>query len=349
MPWFPVIAAEVEDAERRLGIALPPSYKARLLDARIARLLSHPVAGTFRDGMTMLDFVALTEEMRAAHPDFPRDGVVANAVFDHVGHVPQFNRGYWRFWLPDPNAEGVLGTTLYAWDAATGKRTKDTSSDRWIDSILEVVFASDSSLFSALGVAAPRRRARREKVTVRPGDAAVSEQLSRQHSPGEVASLDAARWWSCGTLEVRGEELSVCDLAEGAGDGSQVVRVAPGRYEVTVQLGASIAEGWLVVRAMRCVAHGATCDARVHAFDVPVDSAAIVVCDRQPLMRALRPGDREAAFEELESRAPRPSVAVLASGVEVLVMPSGDGDGSYRVCQLLQGGEPVGLEVDFPA
>ena len=26
---------------------------------------------------------------------------------------------------------------------------------------------------------------------MRPGDAAVSEQLSRQHSPGEVASLDA--------------------------------------------------------------------------------------------------------------------------------------------------------------
>ena len=347
MPWFPVIAAEVDEAERRLGVALPPTYKSRLLDPRITRLLTHPVAGTFREGMTMLDFAALTESMRAAHPDFPRDGVVACAVFDHDRGVPALTRGFWRFWLPDPDAPGVLGTTLYAWDAGTGKRTKDTSSDRWIDSILEVVFASDTSLFSALGVPAPSRKARKETLTIRPVAAAVAERLARQHSSGELQALDPTRWWECGTMEVRGEELSVCDVAQGPGERSQVVHVSPGRYDVAVRLGASIAEGWVVVRTMRLLAQGALSESRVHAFDVPVDSAAVVVCDRQPLMRATRPGDREAAFAEVESRAPRPSVVVLARDAQVLLMPSGDGDGSYPVYALQHAGETVGLEVDF--
>ncbi|MBK8057094.1 MAG: hypothetical protein IPK33_04160 [Gemmatimonadetes bacterium] len=339
MPWFPIIAEEIAAAESTLGVAFPPRYKALLGDRRVQRILAHPVLGALQPDASMASFVALTEECRRNLPGFPVDGVVAT---DTKGR-------YLRFWLPDPKRAGVLGEMLYSWDTLEHKRTRDCTSEASITSMIGIVQGADPDFLAALDYAPPRAVATKPLIELRSCDAALMTLLGARGGQATIATTAAAdTWLPCAPFEVKGRYLTLCDLGElPERSSSWSLQVEPGRFRVEVQVRLSARGEWPVVAAVRVVREGSGALSARRVAAVDVDHASLAIHDRQTFLKRVPPDRREAfALELLEVRE-RPALVVTGGGAQLLVIPSGEGDGSYPVYELRSGDHIAGFEVRF--
>jgi hypothetical protein len=335
VPWFPIIAEERDDAERALGIALPTRYCELLLDPRVSALLAHPSMGLLTPERRMPDFVTLTHEVRHTEPGFPADGVVATA--------PQGR--YFRFWLPDPRDAGRLGDVRYTWDTVTHRSSRDSSDVQSVHVALQALHTAAPDAFTAVGYPPPTSDApAASRVRVRASDESLRERLAHAPSPDQ----DDA-WHTCGVLQVQGRYLTVADLGLVPDGTTQwALKVAPGPYAVTVRLRPSLCGEYTVVAAVRLLRQGCDAFEATHAAMIDVDLAAVVLHDRQAFFAQVPVRNREAVIDALLEVDERPCVVVLGHSAESLIVPSGDGDGSYPVYALTCGAECVGLEIAFP-
>ena len=127
--WFPVIAQEVADAERSLGVALPPRYKALVSDPLVREALANPLLGALVLDRSMIAHVEIVKARALALPGFPDHAVIAA---DNGGR-------YVRFWLPDPKRPGTLGEMVFSWDTIVRRGTKDAASSTIIRSMLSLL------------------------------------------------------------------------------------------------------------------------------------------------------------------------------------------------------------------
>lgn len=339
MPWFPIIAEELAAAEKALGVALPPRYKALLGDRRVQRILAHPVLGALQPEASMASFVELTEECRRTLPGFPLDGVVAT---DTKGR-------YLRFWLPDPKRAGVLGEMVYAWDTVEHKRTRDCTSEASINSMIGIVQSADPDFLAALDYAPPRAAAPKPLIERRSCDAALTALLGARGEQAKSAVTAAAdTWLPCAPFDVKGRYLTLCDLGELPELSSRwSLQVEPGRFRVEVQVRLSARGDWPVVAAVRVVREGSGVLSARRVATVDIDHAALAIHDRQTFLTCVPPDRRESFALELLEVVERPALIVAGGGAQLLVMPSGEGDGSYPVYELQCGDHVAGCEVRF--
>jgi len=68
--------------------------------------------------------------------------------------------------------------------------------------------------------------------------------------------------------------------------------------------------------------------------------------DRQAFFRKVPVDDREAIAMDLLNLEVTPCVMMLGQ-TPILVLPTGDGDGTYPVLALRDGENPVGVEIQF--
>lgn len=338
MPWFPVHGDELNHAERQLGMALPPRYKTLLSDPRVVRLLSHDAAGALVAGLTMQDFVDATRRFRLSHAGFPAAGVLATLPAGR----------YVRFWLPDAGHASTLGEMLYSWDTQRQRQTRDCIGERWVQSMIEVVFQSDPSFFAEVGYPPPVRQPPPPLFRTRRCDPALMDVLALRGGPArEAVQADPGRWWPCASLQIHGRHLVVCDLGQMPQPSDRAIAVEPGRFEADVRLKMASRGEWPVAAALRLLRKGSEAPASRRLDFVDVDTAAVAVHDRQRWQRRFRLEERDGAVDELMELAARPVVAIAGRLLEVLVVPSGEGDGRYPLFELLQGQVVVGLQIDF--
>jgi len=339
MPLFPVVAEELEETERALGIALPPKYKARMLDTRIQKALSY--MGSLSPEKRMMDFVALTVTVRATQPAFPREGVVA---FCGTGPRGEFTptRGFPRIWLPDARDPTKLGEMLYAWHPDKCKATKDCTGLTWIGNSVERLRTDHPQEANRIGFT-PLAPKAPEKLTTR----RVAESVLRALTAKEAPPAGGSDWQLLACLNVKGKYLSVVDaMIEPTVDCANI-KVVPGAYDAFVRIGLSSRGSRPIVNALRVVGAGARPDGFGRTLQVDVDAAEIAVIDRQRFFQQVEPDARSIFLMELSEIGERPLLVLAGCDAEVLVVPSGDGDGCYPVRELLQNGRVVGLEVSF--
>lgn len=339
MPLFPVVADELEETELALGIALPPKYKALMLDPKIQKALSH--MGSISPGKRMMDFVALTEAVRASQPAFPREGVVA---FCGTGPRGEFTPtgGYPRLWLPDSKDPAKLGEMLYTWHPEKCKATKDCTGEKWIGYSVEFLRTDHPQEANRIGFT-PLEPKAPEKLTTRRVSVSVLRALAAKAAPPAGDS----GWQLLDRLNVKGKYLSVVDaMIEPTVDCANI-KVAPGAYDTFVRIGVSDRGLHPIVNALRVVGVDASPDGFGRELQVDVDGAEIAIIDRQRFFRQVEPDARSIFFMELSAINERPVVVLAGRDTEVLLVPSGDGDGCYPVRELLQDGRVIGLEVSF--
>lgn len=341
MPWFPVVEEQVAAAEAALGIALPPRYKALLLDPRVRLILSHPALGALAAGATMHDFVAFTSRCRETLPGFPADGVVATNTPGR----------FVRFWRPDPRRAGVLGEMLYAWDSERQRASKDCTSEASVRTMIGVVHGAAPDVLASVGYPAPSVRPPAPLFRACRCNEPLNTLLAARgdHADAMLASMTDG-WISCGELEVRGRSLVPCDLGElPDGPGRWALAIEPGRYRVAVRATRSVRSARAVMAAVRVVREGsADPDARKVA-DIDVDHAALAIYDRHTLLRRVRPEQREQFSMELLEVTDLPATVETVRRAQflALVVPTGDGDGTFPVYELRNGTDVVGLELRF--
>ncbi|MBL9039055.1 MAG: SMI1/KNR4 family protein [Archangium sp.] len=339
MPWFPVIEGEVEAAEARLGVTLPPRYKALLSDPRVRQLLALPTLGALVPGATMHDFVVLTETCRRTLPGFPPDAVVAT---DTRGR-------YVRFWLPDPRRRGALGEQVYAWDTQTGRRSKDASSEAVVRSMLSVLHQASPEALVAVGYPPPTDEAAEPLFRARPCDAALSTLLAKRGADAkEAIAAVADRWLPCASLPVAGRSLTPCDLGQLPERMSPwALRVQPGTYLVEVTVARSTRSEQPVISAVRLMRGATRALESIQVATAFVDHGALAIYDRQTWLKRVAPADREAFSMDLLQVRDLPALLDIGGATAVVVLPTGDGDGAYPISELRLGTESVGLEVRF--
>ena len=344
MSNLPVDAAELAGFEQRLGVRLPEHYVSSLLDPGIGAVLRDRRIGFLRPGSTMEQFGALTEALRARYADFPRDGVLLSCPVHHRTGEFDFEWGYPRFLVPDKKDRTRLGDTVYTWMPQQRRKVRDCTIQEWIASTLH--FAGDDVL-SAAGVARPPDPWPEQPLRTRPVEAELAAILALRGEAAlaRLAEVDG-QWLPCATLKLKGNWLSVCDLAQFP-TGDMGVRLPPGEYAAQVRLAKSRLGEWPIVATLRVTRPGAQPTDRRHAYDVDIDLAAIAVHDRQTLLRRFAIHDRDPVSEQLMALECTHCVVVIRKGLESLVLPSGDGDGSYPVYALLDGDATVGIEVEF--
>lgn len=347
MSNLPVIADEVASFETRLGIQLPEHYKASLLDERIRRILSSKTVGFLHPGHTMAHFADLTETLRRRHPEFPRAGVVLSCGID--SDTGDFNLawGYLRFLLPDKKVAARLGDTVYAWDLRKRRQSRDCTIQVWIGSSID---CADDELTASLGIRKPRVHDDDEPLRTRSCDPDLMAALALRGDAAQARlSALGERWLPCVQFELKGSFVSIVDLGQSP-DPRRGVRLPPGRYEASVKLAASRLGDWPIVSKLRLVLpHEGDALGLERIGDVDVDLAAIAIFDRQVFLRKF-PVDRRDAFAlALADVTLRPCLVESGKGTDVLVVPAGDGDGTYPLHALSQGGSTIGIEVHFTA
>lgn len=345
MPCLPVIPAELGAAEAALGIALPEAWKQRLLDPRVQCVLADERIGVLRPQDTMAAFVELTHRLRALHPEFPRDGVVAACGVEEDGAF-NLRFGYVRFWLPDKRQAARLGDTIHSWSLTKRRASRDCGSAEWIDLALS---SADPALLAAQGLVPQVPADTAAPVRTRPGDGELMHALGlRGEAANALLAGSAGRWWTVGTLAVAGGQLTPCDLGQVPARAHKSVGVTPGAYAAQVRLEPSAHGNGPVVAALRITRSTHATPGR-ELFRLDIDHAAVAVFDRQPLLRQVPPGEREALSLNLAALTALPCMAVIGRDAEAVLVPAGDGDGTYPVLELLDGGDCVGLELRFAA
>lgn len=338
MPWFPVIPEELAAAEARLGIALPRRYKELLADPRIARMLSHPVLGALSPDLTMPLFVEITEQFRRTVPGFPAAGVVAT-----------FPEGrYVRFWLPDPKQPGTLGETLYSLDTQLHRKSRDCTSERWVQSMIEVLHQAEPALLAEVGYPPPVIKPPAPLLRTRRCDERLLALLALRSGEARAALADIPDpWLSCAPVAVSGRYLVPCDLGQLPQTSQWASKIEPGRYLAEVRLAMSARGDWPVFAALRVVREGCNVSEARQVASLDVDTAALALYDRQPFQRRFRIEERDGFIDELMALAERPCVALAGRSLETLVVPTGEGDGRYPIFELRSGAAVVGLQAEF--
>jgi hypothetical protein len=349
MGWFPVVAEDIAEVEIQLGIALPPIYQRVLLEQRAIGPLSRRDVGALDGAVSMQRFAQWTTILRDAHPEFPRDGVVA--IGPSSNGEFRLDWGNWRFWLPDKKNPGQLGDVFHNWNLKTRKKSVDCSTVDMLAIYFEVAHGKDSSLLRELGYVPTPPPPAPPLVTSLPCDPALLACLDLRGSDlVAVLPTIANTWLPCAQLTLTGNFLCPRDLGqEPTRDAHASVRVGPGVFDVTVRLCKSgIADSdRLVVQAARVLKQGALADASGVGFDVDVDLGAICLFDRQAFFKQVPVHDRDEALERTSDLGQKPGVIIAGKNAQALVVPSGDGDGVYQVVPLLEAGQSVGLEICF--
>ncbi|MGB0129185.1 MAG: hypothetical protein WBP72_16210, partial [Rhodocyclaceae bacterium] len=98
---------------------------------------------------------------------------------------------------------------------------------------------------------------------------------------------------------------------------------------------------------LRVVRDGCAISEARQVSSIDVDAAALAIYDRQPFQRRFRIEERDGFIDELMALTERPCVAVAGRTLETLVVPTGEGDGSYAIFELRNGVAVVGLQVEF--
>lgn len=341
MPWFPVVEEEVAAAEAALGTALPSQYKALLLDPRVRQILAHPSVGALSADATMHDFVAFTARCRATLPGFPADGVAATNTPGR----------FVRFWRPDPQRAGVLGEMLYAWDTERQRASKDCTSEASVRTMIAVVHGAAPDFLASVGYPAPPARKSPPLFRARRGNASLSTVLAARGDAVEAMLASATdAWLPCDAFEVRGRFLVPCDLGElPEGSGHWALEVEPGRYRAEVHVTRSARSERVVIAAVRVVREERVAPDATKVATVDVDHAALAVYDRQTFLKRVGPEQRELFSMELLETTDLPVTLETARRAHflALVIPTGDGDGTFPVYELRDGADVVGLEIRF--
>jgi hypothetical protein len=338
MPWFPVIVEETASAEARLGTALPRRYKELLSDPRIIRMLSHAAIGALSPGLTMDLFVEITEQFRRTMPGFPPDGVVAT--------TPEGR--YVRFWLPDPTRPGTLGETLYSWDTQLHRQCRDCTSERWVQSMIEVLHQTEPSVLAEVGYPPPVIKPPAPLLRTRRCDERLLALLALRGDEARAALAGIPNpWLACAPIAVSGRYLVPCDLGQLPETSQWASRIEPGTYMAEVRLATSTRGDRPVIAAVRLVRDGSEVSEARRVSSLDVDTAALAIYDRQPFQRRFRIEERDGFIDELTALAERPCVALAGRALETLVVPTGEGDGSYPIFELRSGAAVVGLQVEF--
>lgn len=341
MPWFPVVEAEIASAEAALGIALPSRYKALLLDPTVRQVLAHPALGALSADATMHDFVALTTRCRETLPGFPADGVVATNTPGR----------FVRFWRPDPRRAGVLGEMLYAWDTERMRASKDCTSEASVRTMISVVHGAAPDFLASVGYPAPAAEQPVPLLSVRIVDGLLGTLLAARGDQVDAMLASVTnQWLPCGEFEVRGRYLAPCDVGElPEGSRAWALKVEPGRYLADVQVARSARAERVVTAAVRVVREGSDAPDARQVAAVDIDRAALALYDRQTFLKRIRPEQRESFSMDLLEVTDLPAVleTVRTAQFLALVLPTGDGDGTFPVYELREGAEVVGLEVRF--
>ncbi|MGB0128724.1 MAG: hypothetical protein WBP72_13885 [Rhodocyclaceae bacterium] len=338
MPWFPVIAEELAAAEVRLGNTLPRRYKELLLDPRIVGMLSHRAVGALSPDLTMQLFVEITAQFRRTVPGFPADGVVAT-----------FPEGrYVRFWLPDPKQPGTLGETIYSWDTQLHRKSRDCTSERWVQSMIEVLYQTEPDFLAAVGYPPPAIEPPAPLLRPRKCDERLSALLALRGDDARAALANVPEpWIPCARIAVSGRYLVPCDLGQLPQPSTWALKVEPGAYEAKVSSVMSARGDWPVITALRVVRDGCAISEARQVSSIDVDAAALAIYDRQPFQRSFRIEERDGFIDELMALTERPCVALVGRSVETLVVPTGEGDGRYPIFELRSGAAVVGLQAEF--
>lgn len=333
MPCLP-ITEEVTAFEEALEILLPALYKEKLSDAAIRTIFSHPNIGMLDTYRSMAQFAGFTREMRERYPQFPQDGVIISCSFN-------LESGYDRFLLPDPNDRTTLGTVVYSWDKARRKKIRDSSLAEWFDLYIS---CAPEELLQELGI---EKKVLEAKPLFR--IQACPEPFKRMRMQFDGDAQDANPGWiPFTTIGIKGRFLVPCDLGQVPQSvDTPAIEVRPGTYRVDVRLARSRKGNGAVIAAVRVVQDGAPELSLIRKFDLDVDLAAISIFDRQPFFKRVPLDDREDFGSDLMmDDSEKPYVAV-AGKTEVLVIPSGHGDGTYPVYQLASDGVSFGMEIHF--
>lgn len=341
MPWMPIHRDELDAAEQQLGVTLPAAYKARLSDPRIVAMLSHPAVGAMWPGLTMQSFVDATLQFRRATPGFPPDGVLAT--------LPEGR--YLRFWRADPKDPRTLGEMVYSWDTQRHRPSRDCTSERWVQSMIEVLHQADAGFLQQIGYPAPVVAPPPPLFSTRPCDAALMALLSlRADAAAAAVTPHSGQWLPCARLAVRGRYLAPCDLGGLPQSSDWALKVEPGFFQATVRVQMSARGDRPVIAALRLLREGTVGTVDVEgdvAAHVDVDTAALAIYDRQPFQRRVRIDERDVFADELQAVPERPCIVAAGRSLEILVVPSGEGDGRYPVRVCRDEHDAVGLQIDF--
>ena len=322
MTMFPVRPKEVPAIEARLGIALPPNYLRLMANLRLQGLLALPALGMLDPKLGMGEFLDYCERKRQALTGLPPDAVVA-WIGMRSGGMGRFS----RFWLPDAKRPLHLGETEYSWDSQNRRAQRDCSNTSWLALLVDVVRPADADLLRELGF---------------PAQPSKERKALRCHPLALDRESDGDGWRTVSPWTLSGSVVAVCDLGlePQARDGVSVP-LPPGDYELALRV-----EGQRVL-ALRLRSVGSSASALQQFATLDVDYAAVALYDRQRFFKRVRLDDRTEWVEDLCELSPCPYLAEGGRGLEVLVVPSGKGDGSYPVYLLQDATGPQGLQIDF--
>ena len=336
---FPVFRDEVEEVEKFLGIALPPRYKELLLHPKVYDVAISKECGYLKKEVSMMEFARLTKIVKRIDPDFPRNGVVMFAPIEHVEYKSMW--GYLRFWVPDKKKPECLSETIYSWDLDKKKKTKDCSNEDWFSWPLEDYYGKQSDIFSELDINPPDDE---EKIVVEVIElgAALFEQVESN------VCESIAEWKKIGIYNLKGRYFTPCDY--GCIPESQTtpsIRTSSGRYSAFIQTGFDQQHRRYISR-FRLLDDLAEKDIKVrHEFSLDIDAGSVCVFDRQSFFKQVHVDLREELGMELFEIEASLYWAKVGKSSEVIVCPSGKGDGTYKVSSLLSEGRVVGMEIDF--
>lgn len=343
MSTLPINSDEVSAFEQRIGIQLPEYYKARLQDPKVRCLFEKVQA--IRADQSMMSFANLTEHLKNAHPEFPRDGVVLFCGTDEAGRF-NLDWGYLRFMLPEKKNPSRLSETVYTWDVTKRRKSRDCTIQEWLDSTID---CAPDELVMELGLT-KQNAFEQDDLEVEPCDPDLQAKLRlRGDAAFSMLTSLGTTWLPCAELAISGAYVSVTDLGQTPSPSSGI-KMLPGAYVATVQLSKSGLGDWPVISSFRLMQKGAAQPfVTQEAGVVDVDLAAVAVFDRQGFFKAVPASDREGFTMDLMEISEMPCLVVAGkrSPSPVLVLPSGDGDGTYQIHRLTVGTQNIGLEITF--
>lgn len=339
MPCLPIIEEEVADFEQSFQIQLPAYYKEKLADVGMRAIYLHRNVGMLDPNSTMAQFALFTKQLRARFPKFPQDGVVIDCSFD-------LEQGVDRFLLPDANDRTTLGNIVYAWDKENNRKIRDCSLSEWLD--LSINCAPEELLLEH-GI---EKKVIEQKPLFRVQG--CPEPLKSMLGPRGDEAGDACPipvgWIFYTTINIKGRYLVPCDFGQvPETTGTPAIKVSPGQYRVEVRLAQSCRGDRLVIGAVRVVQDCAPVLTLVKKFDVDIDVAAVTIYDRQSFFKRVALDDRDDFCLDMMMDVAETPCVVITGATNILVIPSGHGDGTYPVYQLASDGVSYGMEIHFIA
>jgi hypothetical protein len=346
MSLLPVIAEELEAFEARMQVKLPSYYKQSLLDERVRRVLMSFPVGVLRADDAMHTFANITEKVRATEPKFPANGVVIFCGLNPRTGILDPSWGYLRFLRPDKKDPSRLGDSVFTWVPDRQRQLRDCSIQEWIGSHID---GARDELIAELGLVKPRVFDEKPVLRAEPCSAEVQRDLALRGAAAlrrlEVLSNS---WVTIATIIFKGRFASLCDAGQlpCAAEG---IKLSPGTYDVSLQVAKSSLGEWLMVSSLRVALQGAELSklSLRHAARIEVDSAAVALYDRQTFFRKIPSYEQPSFLMDLAEVTELPSLLRCGKGTSVLVIPSGDGDGTYGIQSLHDGTNTVGFVVDF--